>query len=187
MLTLHLYDRTDNFYRRRGYADEYCASRIAAIFYPASCTPAVDTINTPVANIKDVENELNRIAGLGKTVDSLWFHSHGVPGVVNISRNGAGLNYLDWHTVWSLTPACQKALASPGRVFFAGCNVGEGARGEKFLLAAGAAMLGHGGGIMLAATSRTFSHPGLGQRLPPWGSVRVAKVSPGGAVSISTV
>ena len=46
-------------------------------------------------------------------------------------------------------------------------------------------MLGHGGGVVLASTSVTASFPLYGEWLPPWGHVKAAKVSPGGAVVIS--
>jgi hypothetical protein len=78
------------------------------------------------------------------------------------------------------------SIAAPGRVFFTGCNVGEGPQGDAFLSAAGPAMLAHGGGVMLVSTSVTASFPLYGEWLPPWGHVKAAKVSPGGAVVINT-
>jgi hypothetical protein len=169
MLSLHLYDRTDKWNRRWGYVgkDE----------------PGV--IYTGVASYQDIEDELRRIGGLGGRIDELWVHSHGAPGIIGIPYSAPAV-CLDASNVANLAPVCRKAMASPAKVFWTGCNVGEGPQGEAFLRAAGPAMLGKGGGAMLASTSRTDSILFLGEWLPPWAQVRVAKVSPGGAVVISS-
>jgi hypothetical protein len=78
-------------------------------------------------------------------------------------------------------------MAPQAKVFFVYCSVGEGPQGEAFLLAAGPAMLGKGGGTMLAATSTIFALPLIGVRLPMRGHVRAAKVSPGGVTVVSTI
>lgn len=189
MLTLHLYDSGDNWMRRRGYAAEYCAGLFDGFWDPARCRAQADTIYTPFASFQDIEAELLRIGGLGGKIDLLLIHSHGVPGMI-LLKTGliSGTVCIDATNVHLLAPVCRRAIPAQGRIFFAGCNVGEGPKGEAFLRAAGKHMLGHGGGVMLAVTSVTFSFPlFLGQRIPAWGSVRAAKVSPGGTVAISTV
>jgi len=188
MLMLHLYDSGDNFLRRRGYAAEYCAELFDGFWDPAGCRAQVDTIYTPFASFQDIENELRRIGGLGGKIDLLLIHSHGAPGAIFLRTGLVTMQVcIDATNVHLLAPVCQLALPANGRVFFAGCNVGYGSQGETFLRTAGKHMLGHGGGVMLAVTSVTFSIPGvLGQRIPAWGSIRTAKVSPGGTVTIGT-
>lgn len=172
MLALHLYDSADRALRRWGYVG----------------TTRPGLIYTGVSGYADIEAELRRIGGLGGKIDELWIHSHGAPGIIVIPLTGliSGIVCLDATNVAGLAPVCRMSIATPGRVFFAGCNVGEGAPGDAFLRAAGAAMLGHGGGVMLAATSVTASVPLYGEWLPPWGHVKAAKVSPGGAVTLTT-
>lgn len=144
---------------------------------------------TGVANLQDIEAELRRIGGLGGKIDELWFHAHGAPGIVVMPSFGPFVGWvcLDVNTVGKLKNACVVAMAPQAKVFFVCCSVGEGQPGEAFLLAAGPAMLGKGGGTMLAATSTIFAFPLIGVRLPMWGHVRAAKVSPGGATVVSTI
>ncbi len=171
MLTLHLYDSSDRRWRKWGYVG----------------TNQPGIIYTGVSGYQDIEDELRRIGGLGGKIDELWIHSHGVPGIIVIPLLGliSGAVCLDATNVAGLAPLCRMSIAAPGKVFFTGCNVGEGPQGDAFLRAAGSAMLGHGGGVMLASTSVTASFPLYGEWLPPWGHVKAAKVSPGGAVVIS--
>jgi hypothetical protein len=170
MLTLNLYDPNDFFWRKN---------------HPKTSTPV--NIYTPFSNFQDIQNELTRISGRGQKIDVLWIHSHGAPGVVGFKTGlFSGKACLDARNVGQLGPLCRAVIAAPARVYFAGCMIGYGAKGEAFLRAAGPQMLGHGGGVMLAPTSITCSSPRL-DWLPWWGSVRCAKVSPGGAVVISTV
>jgi hypothetical protein len=144
---------------------------------------------TGVASYQDIENELRRIGGLGGKIDELWFHAHGAPGIVAMPTYGPFIGWvcLDVNNVGNLKNACLTAMAPQARVFFVCCSVGKGPQGEAFLLAAGPAMLGTGGGSMFAATSTIFAMPLIGVRLPLWGHVRVAKVSPGGATVVTTV
>lgn len=187
MLTLQLYDSTDNRFRRRGYAAEYCNNVFESYIFPASCAPQPNTIVTPVTSLTDIDNELQRIGGQGQRIDVLMVHSHGLPGQVWIPRYPPTL-CLDATNVHVLAPACRLSIAAPAKIVFLGCNIGEGQPGEAFLRVAGAHMLGLGGGVMLAPTSVTFSAPGyFGQRVAPWGNMRLATVSPGGAVVVSTI
>lgn len=170
MLTLNLYDPDDFFWRK---------------WYPKTSTPA--NVYTPFKNLQDIKNELTRIGGLGQKIDVLWIHSHGAPGVVAMKTGlFSGKPCLDATNVGQLGPLCRTAIAAQARVYFAGCLIGHGAKGDAFLLAAGPQMLGHGGGVMLAPTSVTCSFR-YSDWLPWYGSVRCAKVSPGGAVALSTV
>jgi hypothetical protein len=168
--TLHLYDQNDGCIRKMGYV--------------GTTQPGI--IYTGVASFQDIKNELQRIGGLGGKIDELWFHTHGAPGIIG-TRTGwiSGVIWIDATNVGQLKNVCTLAIAPQAKVFFAGCNVGEGQQGDAFLRAAGAAKLGHGGGVMLAATSFTTSYPLFGEGIPPWGSIRAAKVSPGGAVVLS--
>jgi len=172
MLALHLYDSSLDWFRQLGMV--------------GTTQPGV--IWTGVSSYQEIEAELQRIGGLGGRIDELWFHAHGAPGIVIMPSYGALVGYvcLDAGNVGQLKTVCFVAMAARARVFFTGCNVGEGAQGDAFLLAAGPAMLGRFGGVMVAATSKTFSVPLVGEWLPPWGHARVAKVSAGGNVVLST-
>ena len=171
MLTLNLYDPNDFFWRK---------------YFTKRSQPG--NIYTPFSNLQDIKNELQRIGGLGGKIDVLWIHSHGAPGVVAIKTGWiSGKVCLDATNVGQLGLLCRVAIAVQAKVYFAGCMIGYGAKGDAFLRAAGPQMLGHGGGVMLAPTSITYSHPIVGDWLPWWGSVRCAKVSPGGTVVLSTV
>jgi hypothetical protein len=184
--TVHLYDPTDNCERRRGYAAEYCSSLIDSVIDPATCAAPQYTVYTPVKSVGDIDAELNRIGGLGGKISSLLIHSHGAPGRVCIPIKPPTV-CLAATNVSQLKSACQRAMAPGANVFFLGCNIAEGPQGEAFLRVAGPHMLGVGGGLMFAATSVTLSFPIAGQLLPPWGSTRVAHVSPGGVTFISTI
>jgi hypothetical protein len=171
MVTLHLYDPNDFIWRS---------------YFPRTCPPG--EILTPFSNLQDIMNELRRISGLGGKIEVLWIHSHGYPGAVAIKTGLiSGIPCLDATNVGQLGPLCGAAIADQARVYFAGCMIGYGARGDAFLHAAGPAMLGHGGGTMLAPTSITCCAPFFGDWLPHWGKIRTAKVSRGGAVSTSIV
>jgi hypothetical protein len=186
LYTLHLYDPTDNCNRRRGYAAEYCSGWWASVTNPDTCPALPDTIYTPVQGLGDIAAELQRIGGLGGQISSLFVHSHGAPGQVYIPIKPPSL-CLAATNASQIKSACQNVMAPGAKVFFLGCNIGEGPQGEAFLRVAGPHMLGGGGGLMFAMTSVTFSYAIAGELLPPWGSVKVAHVSPGGAVFISTI
>jgi hypothetical protein len=166
MLTLHFYDPNDSYLH---------LWRVG--------TSRVDDIWKGVTSDSDIFQELRRLGSVGWRINDLWFHLHGSPGVIALS---SGVPVISTSSVFLLTNVCLAAMAAPARICWLGCNVGEGPDGEAFLRAAGRAMLGGGGGVMLAATSVVASGPVIGERLPPWAQVRAAKVSPGGAVVIST-
>lgn len=60
MLTVHLYDPNDFFWRK---------------YFPKRSQPGI--VFTSVSNLRDIQSELRRIGGLGGKIDVLWIHSHG--------------------------------------------------------------------------------------------------------------
>src|SRR4030095_2007485 len=129
MQTLHLYDSSDRAIRRWGYV---------GIDQPG-------IVYTGVSGYQDIENEIRRAGGLGGKIGELWIHSHGAPGVIVIPLSGwfSGALCLDANNVGQLATVCRMFIATPGKVFFTGCNVGEGAPGDGFLRGAGTATLVH--------------------------------------------
>lgn len=168
--TLHIYDVNDFGPRKWGYL--------------GSDRPGI--VWTSVASLQDIQNEIARVGGLGGGINELWFHMHGSPGIVWLKTGYFSADQcMNIYTVGQLKPVCLHAMAPKARISFTACNLGEGPQGADFLRAAGPAMLSGGGGIMLAPTALTVSDPLFGEWLPRWSDVRVAQVSPGGAVIIS--
>lgn len=165
--------------RRMGYAAEYCADYSVRQGRCLSDRP--DTIHAAVTSLADVQTQIEAVGKRVLTIDMMWIHTHGAPGYVHLPGGG-----ITESNVGTLRPACSTYLAMPATIIFAGCNVGEGGPGERFLKAAGAAMLGHGGGHIVSSDSVTFSVPLLGQRRPIWSSIVEASVAPGGAVTVVT-
>ncbi|MCB9960016.1 MAG: DUF4347 domain-containing protein [Rhodospirillaceae bacterium] len=179
MTELHLYDWTDNALRRWGYADVYCEDYSVVQGRCLQDRPGI--LHAAVASLTDVISWIRIIGQREQTIDELHIHSHGNIGYIHLPNGGITIS-----NVSQLQPVCSQYLARPGRVLLYGCNVAEGPTGQAFLIAAGRAMLGHGGGIIGASDSKTFSVPGLGQRLPVWATLHIAVVSPSGTVTIQS-
>ena len=177
MTELHLYDFNDNFLRRMGYAEVYCEDYSVSQGRCLQDRPGI--LHAAVASIGDVISWIRVIGRRVRTIHALKFHTHGNIGYIHLPNGG-----ITMANVNTLQPACSEFLSMPADVQFYGCNVAEGSNGRAFLVAAGRAMLGHGGGRMAASDAGTLSVPGLGQRLPFWANQIVARVYPGGAVEI---
>lgn len=177
MPQLHLYDQQDNPLRRRGFAAVYCDDY--RLWQGRCVTNRQGVQAVGVSSIGDVQREIQTHGANLKLITSLSLHTHGLPGTVFL-RKGS----ITSANVGTLMQACAANLSAPADIFFYGCQVGQGSAGEKFLEDAGRAMLSHGGGRALAVNSLTWSVPTYGQWLPPWGSVVVAEVQVGGAVTI---
>jgi hypothetical protein len=132
-------------------------------------------LHAGVDSLTDAIGYISLFRSHGHTINSVWFHTHGRPGYIHLPREG--IDVTNAHRFSEVSGD----LAPSAVVGFLGCNVAEGPSGEAFLLAAGSAMLGTGGGFMFASDSITFSVPGLGQRRPIWSSIKVVCVDRGGA------
>ena len=174
---LHLYDWHDNIVRRSGYAAEYCSDFDIVTGQCNTASPGNHF--AAVASVPDIAAAIESFGRQMRTIDSIWFHTHGVPGQVSLPGGN-----LRAGNVSLLRKACDKYLASPAYIYFLGCNVGEGHNGEAFLTVAGSLLLGHGGGSVFASDSVTFSFPLVGQWRPPHANVIEAVVEPGGQVTI---
>jgi len=177
MTHLHLYDHTDNVLRRMGYAEVYCEDFIVVTGRCRQDRPGM--LHAAVASLQDVIGWIQIVGRRERTIHALHFHTHGNVGYIHLPNGG-----ITTANVNMLQPACSQFLSLPAEVHFYGCNVAESPNGRDFLVAAGRAMLGHGGGRMTASDSRTLSGPGLGQRLPPWATRIVAEVERGGTVVV---
>jgi hypothetical protein len=171
---LHLYDYTDNWLRRMGYAEEYCSDY--RVTTGACYRNRPGRLHAGVASIHDVSAWIGLIGMRELSIGSLIFHTHGAPGYVHLPNGG-----ITAANVGTLHAACSRYLVGGAFVGFMGCNVAEGARGEAFLLAAARQMLGRVGGTAFATDSVTFAVPYLGQRSPLWSDAAVATIAAGGA------
>jgi hypothetical protein len=77
-------------------------------------------------------------------------------------------------------------LGPGARVLFEGCNIGEGADGDKFLDDTGAYLLKGKGGIIGAATSATFDNRS-NTGIPLWGKLKVYRYDTAGRRSAAVV
>ena len=177
MTELHLYDHTDNVLRRMGYAAVYCEDYSVTHGRCLQDRPGV--LHAAVDRREHVISWIRVIGRRVRTLHALHFHTHGNVGYIHLPNGGITIANVE-----TLQPACSQFLSMPAEVHFHGCNVAEGDNGRAFLVAAGRAMLGHGGGRMTASDSKTLSVPGLGQRLPFWASRIVAEVDRGGTVVV---
>jgi hypothetical protein len=176
MKVLHLYDHTDNWERRAGYAAEYCDDYEVTTGRCKKAKPRV--IHAGVASLADVVAMIEAKGKQQGYLAGLVFHTHGSPGEAYLP-NGS----IHSGNVHRLRPPCSRSLAWGAKVAFLGCNVAEGGAGSWFLQEAGRAMLAHVGGWVYGIDSVTLSIPGLGQTKPPWGDYVGFRVDAGGAVS----
>jgi len=169
---LFLYDSTDNPLRRWGYAKEYCDDYRVLTGYCAKDKSG--TLHAGVDSLSGAIGWISHFKSRGKTIDKVFFLTHGAPGYVHLPRGGLSTSNA------SALKTVSSDLSAHAIVGFLGCNVAEGPKGDAFLVAAGSAMLGKGGGKVFASDSVTFSVPGLGQRGPLWSTIKVVCIDPGG-------
>ncbi|PUB78763.1 MAG: hypothetical protein DBO99_06210 [gamma proteobacterium symbiont of Ctena orbiculata] len=171
MSELHLYDYTDNALRRKGYKkhyeDEHYLVKDKRIYHGG------------VDSIWGVRNFFKLFYLRSGPISDVIFHTHGSRGYIHLPKGP-----IRSSNVGLLKNACSQYLAKPATVLFLGCNVAEGDKGKEFMRKAATAMLGHGGGVMAAYTSKTMSIPWLGQRIPKWGDRVLAVVDKSGNVTI---
>jgi hypothetical protein len=169
---LHLYDSSDNPFRRWGYAHHYCEDYNVVTGFCSRDKPGM--LHAGIRDLAGARNAINLFSGRGHTLNAIYFHTHGAPGYVHLPDGGISVN-----NVWDLNTVAGN-IAANARIGFLGCNVAEDQEGSDFLLNAGSSLLGVGGGAVYASDSVTFSVPGIGQRRPIWSSVKRVCVEPGG-------
>jgi hypothetical protein len=127
---LHVYDKGNLIDR------ELAAGR----FYGSS-----NVVTLPVTSIDELKAGLDRLVAEGAFFDRAVFQSHGGPGRVwfggdalNAAALRAGFAGRDYHLLFP---------RSWGRIYFDGCNAGQGADGTAFLHAVGSVFLRNAGGF----------------------------------------
>jgi hypothetical protein len=169
---LHLYDSSDNALRRWGYAVHYCEDYNHVTGTCNRDKPG--KMHAGIRSVGDVGPYIRLFKGHGRSIDSIYFHTHGAPGYIHLPDGG-----ITAASVWGLNPYSGDIDAG-ATIGFLGCNVAEGQDGTDFLLNAGSSLLMNGGGRVFASDSVTFSVPVIGQRRPIWSSIKVVSVVPGG-------
>ena len=130
MTELHLYDHTDNFLRRMGYAEVYCEDYSVTAGRCLQDRPGI--LHAEVASIGDVISWIRTIGRQVRTIHTLKFHTHGSIGRISLP-NGS----ITAANVNALRPVCSEFLSMPADVQFYGCNVAEGPNGRATLMTAG--------------------------------------------------
>jgi len=105
-----------------------------------------------INSLADFETFLRSFRDPGRTMGRLEFNTHGKPGRVSLGSDG-----LTAKAIVDMRPQhFHKAFAKDARVFFHGCNVAEGRKGEEFLEAFAQTFFIGGGGRVGASTSLGF-------------------------------
>jgi hypothetical protein len=114
--------------------------------------------------------------------DQADFHTHGGPGTVVLGKDPLNLSRLGSFENQSF----EKTFNKDATITFHGCNIGDEADGEYFLVRIGEIFLRGGGGKALGNTGMGVGHGAIsGKLIHPLGKWVTAKVTPGGAVSLS--
>lgn len=134
-----------------------------------------------IKSYEDFFNLLTRYRDGGRKISRMEINTHGAPGYWSFGNgngiNKAGLAYFKGHGFQS--------VFSPGaRIFFHGCNIAEGEKGEEFLKEFGLIFLVGGGGSVGASTSLGFGtgHLGGSKTYHFWGDVVRVYISNDGKV-----
>jgi len=115
-----------------------------------------DVVTVPAASIAELKSSLDQMAGLVK-FDRAVFQTHGSPGTIYFKDDAL----TSYRLLTEFAGRGYTSLFAAGsRLYFDGCNVGEGEAGEKFLAAAGK--------IFLAAGGEAFAWETLGVAIPGW-------------------
>lgn len=118
--------------------------------------------------IEGVSNFNEVLIALSEYIWLKWviFNTHGCPGGVALPKGGFTRKDV------GLLRGTAKILQKDARIFFSGCNIGEGIVGRNFLKSVGENMLPGKGGAVGASNSMTFDFFGdATYRL--WGKVRI--------------
>jgi hypothetical protein len=117
-----------------------------------------DLVTLPVASAAQLEVELIKLKNTGATFDRVVIQTHGNSGMIFFNHQaltGAGLK------MQFAGKGFESMFPSYTRIYFDGCNVAEGSRGEQFLTTAGEIFLRNGGGEVMGFRS-------LGTAIPWW-------------------
>lgn len=132
------------------------------------------------------------LIGLVKTgtkFGAIVFATHGSGAEIKLGSNR--IHSFDF-SHYLASSGLENLFSTYGRVYFSGCNIGEGNEGWEFLEAAGKVFLRGFGGECFAWTSYGFgineSAPLIGPRFAPhqvhlWGELRKVIIAPGGLVA----
>ena len=105
-----------------------------------------------VISAQDLENGLDHLLATGQTFDRILFETHGSPGCLWFQNSPVGPSQLVKYGRFS------RLTTSGARIYFNGCNVGDGAEGWKFLNFAAAALIVPHTGKVVAQTRVGFGN-----------------------------
>lgn len=170
-MSLHLFDSTDNFGRRGGYAVHYCEDYS---YLDGQCNKDLPgKLHAGIDSITQVPGQVSAFKSLGNSINEVVFHTHGAPGYVHLPNGGMNSTNI------SIIASIGSQLDADSTIDFKGCNVAEGTVGETFLQNVANTVLSVGGGRVRGTDSITFSVPGIGQRRPIWSSRPTACITAG--------
>jgi len=139
----------------------------------------------PGFNAKEgVDDFATALTAIGKYshVEFLIFETHGRPGYVYFPKGGIDADNANGFR------SVSQALEADARVLFEGCNVGEGEKGRKFMLAVGSSLLFGKGGFVGATNAYNLGSLlellsiGDHVRLMPWGKLQIMQFDKNGSL-----
>lgn len=108
----------------------------------------------PIPKVDDLKPQLDDLFHNRKVFDRILFETHGHPGKILFNHKPIDTNY------WLAMPRRYEFLTAPSaRIYFNGCDVGEGEMGWRFLEAVAGVFLTNGDG-------EVFAHDTQGHTLP---------------------
>ena len=128
----------------------------------------------PISDMSDLRYYLDKLKGEGKVFDRILFETHGKPGKILFNHVAVDRPY------WLEIPGRYNSFTAPfARIYFNGCNVGEGEEGWRFLEAAARVFMPTTSGEVFAHTSMGFGNPYGSHTFHFWGDTNTIYVKSG--------
>ena len=136
--------------------------------------------NIGVGSLFSLKQVLERLKHRTAPLQKMDFHTHGGPGGIAIGREWLGID-----TIGEFPRELSTVFAKGARIFFHGCNVAEGAKGELFLALFGVTFLNKRGGRVGGSTTAGYADPLFtGKVFHAPGSAVYAHIKEGGWVTL---
>jgi len=129
-----------------------------------------------IHSVGDLVDTLVDLLNSDTTFDAAVFSTHGSSGQISLGKEGLSASYL-YNMLMFDRNDYSRLFRSNGRILFGGCNVAEGDKGWKFLLAAARCFLASGGEA-IGWTSAGFQAPfslRQGHIVHYWGDARMVR------------